>query len=94
MLRENRCLPREEDSAGVPERTLLLMDDEVNIIELLKRVLRTERYRVLTAVNAVEGFERLAEKRVGVIVSDERMPEMRGIEFLMKNSIRIPFVSF
>jgi EAL domain-containing protein (putative c-di-GMP-specific phosphodiesterase class I)/CheY-like chemotaxis protein len=84
MLRENRCLPHEEDAADVPERTLLLVDDEANIVEGLKRVLRRERYRVLTAASASEGFDRLAENRVGVIVSDERMPGMSGIEFLMK----------
>lgn len=64
------------------EHTLLLVDDEPNILNALKRVLRREGYRVLTADSVAEGLEQLALHKVQVIVSDQRMPAMSGIEFL------------
>jgi diguanylate cyclase (GGDEF)-like protein/PAS domain S-box-containing protein len=64
------------------ERVLLLVDDEVNITTSLKRLFRQDGYRILTASSGQEGLELLAEHRPGVIVSDQRMPEMSGVEFM------------
>ena len=63
------------------ERTLLMVDDEVNIVNSLKRQFRSNGYRILTATSAKEGLEILANHAVGVIISDQRMPEMTGVEF-------------
>ena len=64
------------------QRTLLLVDDEVNIATSLKRMLRSDGYHILTATSGMEGLELLASNRIGVIISDQRMPEMTGVEFL------------
>ncbi|MEH6624918.1 MAG: response regulator [Motiliproteus sp.] len=64
------------------QRTLLLVDDEENILRSLKRLFRREGYQILTANSGAEGLEVLKEHAVGVIVSDQRMPEMTGSEFL------------
>lgn len=66
------------------ERTLLLVDDEINIVAALKRLLRCDGYRILTATSGMEGLELLATNPVGVIISDQRMPEMSGVEFLCR----------
>lgn len=66
------------------ERTLLLVDDEVNIATSLKRMLRGDGYHILTATSGMEGLELLATHPVGVIISDQRMPEMTGVEFLRR----------
>jgi response regulator RpfG family c-di-GMP phosphodiesterase len=77
------------------ERTILLVDDEANILSALARLLRPLGYRILRAGSGREGLELLAQNEVGVIVSDQRMPEMTGVEFLRKahelypNTIRI-----
>ena len=63
-------------------RTLLLVDDEKNIISALKRLLRNEGYQILTADSGAEGLAMLARHPVDVIVSDQRMPGMTGVEFL------------
>jgi diguanylate cyclase (GGDEF)-like protein/PAS domain S-box-containing protein len=81
LLEERRLLARPETDTG---RTLLLVDDEENILAALKRLLRRDGYRILTATSARQGFELLAAHPVGVIVSDQRMPEMCGTEFLGK----------
>ncbi len=72
------------------ERTLLLVDDEPNILQSLKRLLRRGGYRILTAESGQEGLELLENNTVQVIISDARMPGMSGIEFLDKSRERWP----
>lgn len=67
-----------------PERGLLLVDDEENVLRALVRVLRRDGYIIHTATNATEGFELLAKNRVQVIVSDQRMPGISGTQFLSR----------
>ena len=64
------------------ERALLLVDDEENIIRSLRRLLRRDGYTILTAASGQEGLEVLKKFEVGVIISDQRMPEMTGVQFL------------
>lgn len=61
---------------------VLCVDDEENILNSLKRLLRNETYRLLTASSGPEGLRILRENQVHVIISDQRMAEMSGIEFL------------
>jgi response regulator RpfG family c-di-GMP phosphodiesterase len=71
-------------------RTLLLVDDESNIISALRRTLRREGYSILTASSAEQGLNLLAGNRVGVILSDQRMPQMNGVDFLRKVKVLYP----
>ncbi len=71
-------------------RVLLLVDDEENILRSLKRLFRREGYQILTANSGAEGLEVLKEHAVGVIVSDQRMPEMTGSEFLHRGKELYP----
>lgn len=64
--------------------TVLIVDDEVNILHALKRAVRREPYRVLTASSGVEGLEILDKESVDLIISDQRMPEMTGVQFLAR----------
>lgn len=64
------------------ERTLLLVDDEPNILAALKRQMRGAGCRILTAPGGQEGLALLEREPVDVIVSDQRMPGMTGVEFL------------
>jgi EAL domain-containing protein (putative c-di-GMP-specific phosphodiesterase class I)/FixJ family two-component response regulator len=84
MLRDRKCLPMRVagDSANV--KTLLIVDDETNIITSLVRLLHRDGYRILTAHSAEQAFELLALHHVHVIISDHRMPVMTGAEFLGK----------
>ena len=66
------------------QSTLLLVDDEQNILNALRRLFRREGYRVLTAGSGAEALELLALNPVQVIISDQRMPEMSGVEFLSR----------
>jgi len=64
--------------------TVLCVDDEQNILNSLKRLLRQERYRLLTATSGAEGLTFLDENEVHLVISDQRMPEMSGTDFLAK----------
>lgn len=62
--------------------TLLLVDDEPNILSSLQRVLRGESYRVLTAGGGEEALAILQREPVNLVVSDARMPGMDGSTLL------------
>ncbi|WP_163559282.1 HD domain-containing phosphohydrolase [Halomonas sp. NO4] len=62
--------------------TLLLVDDEPHVLSALRRELRREGYRLLTADNGKTALERMAEECIDAIISDALMPGMDGIELL------------
>jgi len=70
--------------------TLLLVDDDANILSALKRLLRRENYRILTATNSQEALAKLAEHEVGVIIIDQRMPGGSGTELLAQARVMHP----
>ena len=72
------------------EKTLLVVDDEENIIRSLRRLFRQEPFTVLTANSGSEGLEILEKQSVSVILSDQRMPGMIGSDFLKIVKDRYP----
>ncbi len=63
--------------------SILCVDDEENILIALKRLFRAEPYQILTATSGKEGLEILrGNDSIGLILSDQRMPEMSGALFL------------
>ncbi len=82
LLRDGQRLPAHLLRIQKQKRTLLLVDDETNIVSALKRLLRRDDYQILTAHNGQEGLDVLAKNAVDVIVSDQRMPGMLGADFL------------
>jgi signal transduction histidine kinase len=61
--------------------TLLVVDDEPDVVQSLRDLLRRE-YFVLGATRARDGLRLLHEQPVHVVMTDQRMPEMTGVEFL------------
>ena len=79
---------------------ILVVDDEIDNLDLLYRTFRRD-FQVLKAYSGVEALNILAEEgEVAVIISDQRMPEMKGTEFLRKtlpqfpNTVRIILTGF
>ena len=72
------------------EHTVLFVDDEVNILRAVQRLLRNEPCRVLTASRGVEALDLLTSDAAQVVVSDQRMPEMNGVELLLAVRDRHP----
>ena len=100
FLRSNRAGVTLPENSKETARTLLLVDDEENILRALRRTLRKDNYNILTCTSAQEAFELLALNNVHVIISDQRMPGMTGTEFLNKvkdiypNTIRMVLSGF
>ncbi|MGI4717795.1 MAG: EAL domain-containing protein [Janthinobacterium lividum] len=84
LVQENRAQPDQPPAQDDKVQTLLIVDDDVNVLTALHRLFRRDNYRVLTASSPAEGFELLALYRVQVILCDQRMPVMSGTEFLSK----------
>jgi CheY-like chemotaxis protein len=59
-------------------RTVLVVDDEFGIVEVLEAILTDDGYRVVTAMNGRHALERLAGNKVDLILSDLMMPVMDG----------------
>lgn len=72
------------------QNTVLFVDDEANILKALKRLLRNEPFEVLTATCAEEALEHFRRFEIQVVVSDQRMPEMSGADFLSQLRERYP----
>jgi putative nucleotidyltransferase with HDIG domain len=64
------------------EHTILFVDDEVNILKALERLMRTEDMNVLHASRATDALELLDKHPTQVVVTDQRMPEMSGVDLL------------
>jgi len=64
--------------------TILLVDDEKNILKALSRELASRGYVVVTAQNGFEALDTIASDRVDLVMLDVVMPDMDGIEVLRK----------
>ena len=66
------------------QRTILIVDDEPNVLKALLRTLRKEDYDIFTATSAQEGLKLLDMREFDLVISDQHMPGMDGIAFLQK----------
>lgn len=75
-----------EESFPMSQYCVVMVDDDQNIIQALKRSFRREPYKVLFAESGAEGLKLLSEtSSVAVIISDQRMPGMNGTQFLSRS---------
>ena len=63
---------------------VLCVDDEIEVLEALTRVFRKSDFKVFTANSGAEGLEMLRQERIDIVISDLKMPEMDGNQFLRK----------
>ncbi|WP_045225775.1 HD domain-containing phosphohydrolase [Methyloterricola oryzae] len=75
---------KESDSRSEHLDTLLLVDDEASVLKSLTRLFRPHGYRILSAPSGQDGLTLLERESVDLVISDMRMPNMSGAEFLGK----------
>lgn len=76
--------------AELPPMTLLFVDDETHILSSLKRLFHPCGYRIFTATGGAQGLEIMQRETVDLVISDMRMPEMNGAQFLEQVNERWP----
>ena len=76
----------EKENKGV----ILLVDDEEFVLRALERSLKREAFEVIACPGAKEALETLTKAAVDVVISDHRMPEMTGMDFLIEVRKRHP----
>ena len=66
------------------KHTIMIVDDEASILNAIQRLFRKDGHQIITAGNGTAGLDLLknAERPVSLIISDQRMPEMSGSQFL------------
>ncbi len=80
--------------------TLLIIDDDANVLATMSRIFRHDDYELLLANGGAEGLERLASHEVGVILADQHMRDMTGVAFLSRarelrpDSVRIVLTGY
>ena len=62
--------------------TILIVDDEKSILDLLTMVFKKDGYRVVTNPGTAKAFELLASEDVDLVISDIKMPQLDGMAFL------------
>ncbi|HVH19857.1 MAG TPA: response regulator [Myxococcota bacterium] len=75
-------------SATAP--TLLVVDDEARILSVLRRALRREGWRILTAGTPSDALRILDEEPVDAVLTDHKMPRMSGLDLLEAAARRRP----
>ena len=78
------------ENASRQKDVVVFVDDQPEILDALRRILRDEQYEVRTTSSPDEALRWVGEGDVSVLVTDERMPTMRGTDLLEKASKRSP----
>lgn len=68
----------------MPKHTLLLVDDEPNVLKSLKRLLIDTDYKIITSESGEQALKKFDDNEIHVVISDYRMPGLNGVEFLSK----------
>jgi CheY-like chemotaxis protein len=71
---------------------ILIVDNEALLVETLSRALKSKGHTIVTASNGIEGLKRFAEGACDLVITDIIMPDMDGIEMMMKIRQRAPAV--
>jgi diguanylate cyclase (GGDEF)-like protein/PAS domain S-box-containing protein len=84
LLREDRRLPAALAGALPRAPELLVLDDDAHLLAYLDLVLSTAGYTVHATADPQAAFELLACREIAVVLCDQRMPHMSGVEFLSR----------
>lgn len=82
-----------KSSASANQKTILLVDDDPSVREMIGRVLVAEGYAVLTATNGVEAVEIAAANPIDLVLLDLNMPVQGGWETFEKLTSRDPLLA-
>ncbi len=73
-----------ESHPPASKKTIIVVDDNPDIVAIIKNILEKEGYLIQTAYNGMEVFSRLEEQKPDLIILDIMMPQMDGLEVLTR----------
>jgi CheY-like chemotaxis protein len=73
----------------VSHPSILVVDDEPNSLFGICQVLTDEGFHTISAKNGIEALEKLKTNSVNLIITDEKMPDLNGMELLRRLSEHI-----
>jgi response regulator RpfG family c-di-GMP phosphodiesterase len=73
-----------EAAYALSDHTILILDDDETLLLVLTKLIRREGYRTLTASSAREALTIMERERVAVVLADNKLPDLSGIEFLQR----------
>ena len=74
--------------------SVLIVEDESVVRELLERTMLSEGYKVQTACDGREAWKLIQEDNTDIIISDAKMPHMDGFELLKRTKAEHPSIGF
>jgi response regulator RpfG family c-di-GMP phosphodiesterase len=80
-------------ASNIPSKPLLVVDDEEIVLAALKETLRRAQYSVVTKSDPVEALEELKRTDFSVIITDQSMPTLTGLELLAQARQIQPFAT-
>jgi response regulator RpfG family c-di-GMP phosphodiesterase len=94
-LTDHLTQPASGAAAVLPSSTgeILIVDDEPIVLNALQYTLEREGFHVTTCTSPLKALSILMDRAFAVIVSDQRMPEMTGLEFLVETRRHCPHSS-
>jgi response regulator RpfG family c-di-GMP phosphodiesterase len=81
------------DPNQTEQPTILIVDDEPIVLSALKQTLERENFHVVACASPLKALSILAERDFSVIISDQKMPEMLGLDFLIESRTLRPQAS-
>jgi two-component system, NtrC family, response regulator len=73
-------------------QTVLIIDDEKKLCDLLARIIGLEGYKVFQAYTGKEGLKILAQEDIHVVLSDVKLPDVNGVELVKQIKEKKPYV--
>src|SRR5262245_54780543 len=68
---------------------MLIVDDEPDMLDFMQRVFRSD-YEVVRATSGEDALRLLGQKKFAVVITDQKMPQMTGVELLERIGQRLP----
>ncbi|MCF6249510.1 MAG: response regulator, partial [Desulfobacula sp.] len=78
-----------------PQKTILIIDDEISILKSLSSFFKDEGYLVLSAEDGDKGLKLFSKNAIDIVLTDLRMPKMDGLdvmEAILKHSPETPMI--
>ena len=76
-----------------PHYSILIVDDDADVLAALSETISGDAYRVVCCLNASEALAALAKENFAVVISDQNMPGLSGLQLLARVREEQPFTS-